>query len=143
MAKEKTETQNNAKPAVKATMLLRKGTRAYIGLYGAAFQRAQKRFEQVKGAADGLFTDLVARGTEIEGRAIDIAKVAQIKTSDRFAAATDKVADFVPVAANSRVAELETEVAELNAQISKLAKPVKKTAINKAKMKTEKTPKAA
>ncbi len=142
MAKVKTEEVLQTKPVVKATALLRKGTRAYIGIYGAAFQRAQMRFEQVKGATDGLFTDLVIRGTEIENRAVGMAKIAQIKTSDRFSAATDKVADLVPVAANSRVAELELEVAQLNAKISKLAKPAKKSAA-KAKMTTEKTSKAA
>jgi len=41
------------------------------------------------------------------------------------------------------VAELELEVAQLNAQISKLTKPVKKSAVKKAKMNTEKTSKAA
>jgi len=143
MAKVKKNATEETKPAQKATALLRKGTRAYIGLYGAAFQRAQLRFEQVKGATDGLFTDLVVRGTEIENRAMDMAKVAQIKTSDRLSAATDKVSDVMPVAANSRVAELELEVAELNAKISKLAKTSKKSVTPKVKMTTEKTSKAA
>jgi len=143
MAKVKTNTPTGTKPSVKATKLLRNGTRAYIGLYGAAFQRAQLRLEKYKSATDGLFGDLVARGTEIETRALDMAKIAQIKTSDSFSAATDKVADFVPLAANSRVAELELEVAKLNAQISKLAKPVKKSTVKKAKMNTKKTSKAA
>lgn len=143
MAKVKANITVEAKPVVKATALLRKGTRAYIGLYGAAFQRAQMRFEQVKGATDGLFNDLVIRGADIENRAVGIAKIAQIKTSDRISAATDKMANFVPVAANSRVAELELEVAQLNAKISKLATPAKKTTASKVKMTTQKTSKAA
>jgi len=69
MAKVKADIKIEVKPVANAAALLRKGTRAYIDLYGAAFQRAQMRFEQVKGATDGLFTDLVERGTEIENRA--------------------------------------------------------------------------
>lgn len=143
MAKVKTDVKVETKPAAQVTALLRKGTRAYIGLYGAAFQRAQIRFDQVKGATDGLFTDLVTRGAELESRAIGMAKIAQIKTSDRISAATDMVVDFAPVAANSRVAELELEVAELNAKIVKLVKPVKKIAEPKVKMTTKKMSKAA
>ena len=142
MAKVKTTVKTEAKPVATTAALLRKGTRAYIGLYGAAFQRAQLRFEQVKGATDGLFGDLVVRGTDIENRAVSMAKIAQIKASDRFNATAEKVADFVPVAANSRVAELELEIAELNAKLTQLVKPAKKTAA-KAKMSTEKTSKAA
>jgi len=44
MAKVKADIKIEAKPAANAAALLRKGTRAYIGLYGAAFQRAQMRF---------------------------------------------------------------------------------------------------
>ena len=142
MAKVKTTVKTEAKPVATTAALLRKGTRAYIGLYGAAFQRAQLRFEQVKGATDGLFGDLVVRGTDIESRAVGMAKIAQIKASDRFTATAEKVADFVPVAANSRVTELELEIAELNAKLTQLAKPVKKTS-SKAKMTTQKTSKAA
>ena len=143
MAKVKADIKIEVKPVANAAALLRKGTRAYIGLYGAAFQRAQMRFEQVKGATDGLFTDLVERGTEIENRAVDMAKLAKTKSSDGISAATDKVADFVPVAANNRVAELELEVAQLNAKISKLVKSAKKAAKPAAKMSTDRTTKAA
>jgi len=142
MAKTKIETTATVKPVLKATELLRKGTRAYIGLYGAAFQRVQMRFEQGKGATDGLFTDLVSRGTEIETRAVNLAMVAQTKTMERLSTVTDKAANFVPVAANNRVAELELEVAQLNAQIEDLAKRAKKSKA-KVKMTTEKTSKAA
>jgi len=62
---------------------------------------------------------------------------------DGISAATDKVADFVPVAANNRVAELELEVAQLNAKISKLVKSAKKAAKPAAKMSTDRTTKAA
>ncbi len=143
MAKAKITPEVETSAVAKATTLLRKGTRAYIGLYGAGFQRAQMRFNQVKRATDGLFTDLVERGTDLETRALGMAKVAQVKTTERFSATADKVADMVPVAANSRVAELEAEVASLNAKIAKLGKPAKKAAAPKVKMTTEKTSKAA
>ena len=142
MANTKIETKKTTKPALNAAALLRKGTRAYIGLYGAAFQRIQMRLEQGKGATDGLFAELVSRGTEIEKRAANIAVVAQTKTMERLSIVTDKAANFIPVAANNRVAELELEVAQLNAQIEDLAKRAKKSKA-KVKMTTEKTSKAA
>jgi len=46
--------------------IVRKGALAYLGLYGFAAERAQKRADQVKAiyakTTDGLFEDLVARG---------------------------------------------------------------------------------
>ncbi len=145
MAKVKTVVET--KTLANAATLLRKGARAYVGLYGAAFERAQMRTNQLIGATDGLFDTLVIRGTDIEARAVNMAKFAQIKASDRVSSAADRVADFVPVAANSRVSELEAEVAALNARIAKFAKPVKKSAPKskayKAKMATDKTVKKA
>ena len=68
MAKTKTA-KKVEKETVKSVALLRKGALAYIGLYGAAYERAKFRFEQVRGGADGLFERLVVKGEEIEGKA--------------------------------------------------------------------------
>jgi len=59
MAKAKTTkaakktTKATQKETFKATALLRKGALAYVGLHGAAYERAKFRFEQVRGATDG------------------------------------------------------------------------------------------
>lgn len=146
----KTKTTKTAKKTIetaqtetlKATALLRKGVLAYVGLHGAAYERAKFRFEQVRGATDGLFDTFVEKGEELEAKATVFAKVAQDKASETFADTTAKVKGVMPTASNDRVSELEAEVTALNKKISamtkKAAKPVKKV-----KMTTEKTVKAS
>jgi len=147
MAKTKTTSAKKAtksaqKETVKATALLRKGVLAYIGLHGAAYERAKFRFEQVRGATDGLFDTFVEKGEELEAKATVLAKDAQAKASETFAGTTAKVKGVMPTASNDRVSELEAELTALNKKISamtkKAAKPVKKV-----KMTTEKTAKKA
>ena len=108
MAKTKTA-KKVEKETVKSVALLRKGALAYIGLYGAAYERAKFRFEQVRGGADGLFETLVVKGEEIEGKATVFAKGAQIKATETFTATTSKVRGVLPTASNDRVEELEAE----------------------------------
>ena len=136
MAKTKTA-KKVEKETVKSVALLRKGALAYIGLYGAAYERAKFRFEQVRGGADGLFETLVVKGEEIEGKATVFAKGAQVKATETFTATTSKVRGVLPTASNDRVEELEAEITKLNKKISAMAK--KKTGA-KTKIKTQKTP---
>jgi 3-oxoacyl-[acyl-carrier-protein] synthase III len=149
-------TKKTAKTAkkveAKTTSTLRKGTLAYLGLYGFAAERATKRVEQVKSlytnATDGLFEDLVARGEKVEEAALETAKTAQKRAVETFETTTDKVKSVVPFGANDRVEELQAEIKTLNKKISALSKkaktPAKKAGINKQVMATEKTaPKAA
>ncbi|WP_427449826.1 hypothetical protein [Litorimonas sp. WD9-15] len=138
------------KTEAKTTSALRKGTLAYLGLYGVAAERARLRAEQVKGlynkTTDGLFEDLVARGEKVEELALDTAKTAQKRAVETFETTTSKVKSIVPTSlpfgANDRVEELEAEVKALNKKISalskKAAKPAKTTGINKDIMKTDK-----
>ncbi len=143
-AKKSTKTPVKAakKETLKATALLRKGVLAYVGLHGAAYDRAKFRLEQVRGATDGLFDTFVEKGEELEAKASVFAKVAQDKASETFAGTSAKVKGVIPTASNDRVSELEAELAALNKKISamtkKAAKPVKKV-----KMTTEKAVKAS
>ena len=134
MAKTKTS-KKVEKNTVKTTDILRKGALAYIGLYGAAYERAKFRFEQVRGATDGLFDTLVVKGEEIEGAATIFAKEAQVKAADRFSSTTSKIRTVLPTASNDRVEELEAEVTKLNKKIAAMGK---KAAPKKAKIKTQK-----
>ncbi len=123
---------------------LRKGTLAYVGLYGMAYERAQTRFTQLRETTDGLFDTLVERGEKIEAQANDAFKGTRETVAKRYAEGSEKVRSVLPTAAKSRVAELEGEIASLNKKIvsmSKKARPSKAAA--KAKMKTTKTAKAA
>jgi len=146
----KKTTKTAKKVEAKTTSALRKGTLAYLGLYGVAAERARLRAEQVKGlynkTTDGLFEDLVARGEKVEELALDTAKTAQKRAVETFETTTSKVKSIVPTSlpfgANDRVEELEAEVKALNKKISALSKkaatPAKKTGINKDIMKTDK-----
>lgn len=129
MAKTNTSIKNE-KDTVKTTAILRKGALAYVGLYGAAFERAKFRFDQVRGATDGLFDTLVVKGEEIEGKATVFAKGAQVKATETFSTTTSKVRGVLPTASNDRVEELEAEVTKLNKKISAMAK---KTTTKKVK----------
>ena len=150
MAKAKTTkaakktTKAAQKETLKATALLRKGVLAYVGLHGAAYERAKFRFEQVRGATDGLFDTFVEKGEELEAKATILAKGAQEKATETFADTTAKVRGVLPTASNDRVEELEAEVAALNKKISALSKKAaKKTPAKKVKMTTEKIVKKA
>lgn len=138
----------------RATAILRKGALAYVGLYGAAYERAKMRTEQVRTAADKaraqgeeFFGDLVVKGENIEKQAGKMAKDAQGTVVGTYEETSEKVRSFVPskilpFSANDRVEELEAEIAALNKKISALSK--KTTKPSKAvKMKTEKTVKTA
>ena len=130
------------KDTVKTTALLRKGVLAYVGLYGAAYERAKFRFEQVRGATDGLFDTFVEKGEELEAKATILAKTAQDKASETFADTSAKVKGVIPAASNDRVAELEAEVTALNKKISALTKKSAKP-VKKVKMTTQKSAKKA
>ena len=130
------------KDTVKTTALLRKGVLAYVGLHGAAYERAKFRFEQVRGATDGLFDTFVEKGEELEAKATILAKTAQDKASETFADTSAKVKGVIPAASNDRVAELEAEVTALNKKISALTKKAAKP-VKKVKMTTQKSAKKA
>jgi len=146
MAKTKTTkaVKTAQKETLKAAALLRKGALAYIGLHGAAYERAKFRFEQVRGATDGLFDTFVEKGEELEAKATVFAKDAQAKATETFNDTTAKVRGVLPTASNDRVEELEAEVAALTKKISGLAKKAsKKAPAKKVKITTEKTVKKA
>jgi hypothetical protein len=124
------KTAKKTTKTVEAKSAVRKGTLAYLGLYGFAAERARLRTEQVKAlynnATDGLFEDLVARGEKVEELAFGTAKTAQKRAVETFETTTDKVKSVVPFGANDRVEELEAEIKTLNKKISALSKKASK-----------------
>ena len=105
------------------TKLARKGFRAYVGLYKAAYEKAQPVIVK---ASKG-FNDLAEKGETVETAAIVIAKDARGKAVKTAEGAAAKVRSVLPIAANDasadRIAELEAEVAKLK---KKAAKPAAK-----------------
>ena len=128
---------------VKARVFARKGALAYVGLYGAAYERAQKRWGQLKTSTDGLFDQLVERGEDIEAKATESFKGTRAKVTERFEEGTEKVKSYLPASANDRVEELQAEIEALNKKIVAMGKKATTAAKSKAKLKTEKTEKAA
>jgi hypothetical protein len=145
----------------QATAILRKGVLAYVGLHGAAYERAKFRAEQVREAAnkartqgEAFFGTLVEKGEEIEKEAGKLAKSTQETVVETYEETTEKVKSFkpssilpaniLPFSANDRVAELEAEVTALNKKIASLSKSTAKKATKPrkkaVKMTTEKTP---
>lgn len=132
-----------------AAELARKGTRAYVGLYGYAFDRAKSRFEQVraftKTSTTTLFDELVEKGEGVESQAATLFKAAQNKTLKTYSEKAEKVKAALPKFANDRVSELEAEVIVLNKKItalSKKAKMARKPVSDKMKTETSDVPAA-
>jgi len=127
----------------RARTFARKGALAYVGLYGAAYERAQMRFGQLKSSTDGLFDQLVERGEELEVKAGETFKGTREMVSERFEDGTEKVKSYLPTSANDRVEQLQAEIEALNKKIVAMGKKASVSAKTKAKMKTTKTSKAA
>ena len=129
----KTETTaETAKTSAKATALLRKGTLAYIGLYGAAYERAKTRYANLRTRTDGLFDTLVEKGEVVEAQVGAYTKKRQVKALETYATTTDKVRSFLPSSANDRVEALEAEIASLNKKVKTLSKKAKTPAAKAA-----------
>lgn len=125
---EKTEIVLNAREAV------RKGWLAYIGLYGAAYERANAL---VTGKGADMFEGFVAKGEEVETRAQDametVRERAQGFYGERFN--MDRMTKLFPnpVANKNRVEELEAEVEALTKKVATLSKkPAAKRTTKKA-----------
>lgn len=117
----------------KTTAMFRKGFRAYVGVYGAAYEAAMPVFEK----AVKNYDDYAAKGEALETVATTYAKDAN-KTvrafaTKRFEMRKAQLLSIVPGAANDRVQELETEIAKLNKKIVKLSKTAPKRATKVAK----------
>ncbi len=102
---------------------IRKGWLAYLGVYGAAYERAN---EILTGKGADMFEDFVAKGEKVETQAqdaiADMRERAQNVYGDRF----DGIRNLFPSARKGRVEELEAEIEALNKKVAALSK--KKTA---------------
>ncbi len=127
MAK-KTETTLTPRDAI------RKGWLAYLGVYGAAYERAEAI---LTGKGAEIFEEFVEKGEEVESRAqdtlADVRERANEMYGDRFS--FDGIRKYFPqnTASKGRVEELEAEVAALNKKIATLTKTKKKASKRSAK----------
>ncbi|MGB6231089.1 MAG: hypothetical protein WBF53_13290 [Litorimonas sp.] len=125
MAKAKTTTKTTRKTKAKVAEVstLRKGARAYLGLYGLAYERAQFRADQLKTVSGELFETLVKKGETLEAQTLELTKDARAKATDLVEDGVETVKNVVPFGVrDNRVEELEAEVAALNKKIAALSK---------------------
>ena len=122
----------------KAQAFARKGTLAYVGLYGLAYDRAKMRADQLATKSGELFETLVKKGEKIEEQGLELTKDAREKATELYSDGVATVKNVVPFGKREdRVEELEAEVTALNKKISALSKKAS------APRKTTKTEKAA
>lgn len=141
MAKAKTTTKKKATKKTVEVSNIRKGARAYLGLYGLAYERAQFRADQLKTASGELFETLVKKGEVLEAQTLELTKGARAKATDLVEDSVETVKNVVPFGVrDNRVEELETEIAALNKKIAALSK---KASTPRKTTKTTKTVKTA
>ncbi len=159
MAKTTKKTTKTSKLAFTANLktpaLVRKGFRAYVGVFGAAYEAALPRYEKAVKTATKNYDDYAARGEKLETVATTYAKDTGKNVTDfakaRFEKRSAQLRSFVPLmkenTAKGRVVELEAEIAKLNKKIAtsaKLAtKKATKTVTKPVTTVTKKTTKAA
>ncbi len=103
---------------LKTTDTLRKGLRAYVGMYGAAYERALPVLQK----AVKNYDSYAVKGAAIEVSATNYAKDAREFATKRFETRAAQVRSFLPGAANDRVEALNAEITGLNKKIAKLSK---------------------
>ena len=129
---------------LRARKLARRGTLAYVGLFGMAFDAAAKRVGKLTEGREELVADLVKRGELLETRAVIAARDAGERVSKIYVEGAEKVRDIVPAplktAANDRVEDLEAEVEKLSRKIKAMnAKAAKATKTTTTKTTTKTT----
>lgn len=101
--------------------VLRKGWLAYLGVYGAAFDRVKPLITDKP--AD-ILEDLIAKGEKVEATAQDVAEDVRERASDFYGEGMDRVREYMPSMnkGSSRVEELEAEIAVLTKKVATLSK---------------------
>ncbi len=131
-------------PVTDAITAIRRTRRAYVGLHGLAFERAQERFEKARLATDKLFDELVVKGEEVEGQFKSVSEDAIEKGRDMIPSVSMPSLALPVLGRGKRVDALKTKVADLQAKLDKMtAKPKKSSKPKKVKtIKTDRTVKA-
>jgi len=147
----KKTTKTNFVANLKTPALVRKGFRAYVGVFGAAYEAALPRYEKAVKDVSKSYDDYAARGEKLETAATAYAKDTRKNVTSfakaRFEKRSAQLRSFVPGSAKGRVVELEAEIAKLNKKIASTAKSTAKkatkTVAKTATTVTEKASKAA
>jgi len=121
---------------LKSPAIVRKGFRAYVGVFGAAYEAALPRYEKAVKTATKSYDDYAARGAKLETAATTYVKDTRKNVASfakaRFEKRSAQLRSIVPGSAKGRVVELEAEIAKLNKKIVSLAKTAPKKVAKKA-----------
>lgn len=131
----KTSTKTVEAKTFKTAISLRKGLRAYVGMYSAAYDRIQP----VLTKAGQNYDAYAVKGEALELAAQSYAKGARGRAAKSYDVVVSKVRSALPNSANDRVAELEAEVATLNKKLVTATKKVTKKTVKTAKKTISKT----
>jgi polyhydroxyalkanoate synthesis regulator phasin len=123
MAKKKEVTQLTPRE------MIRKGWLAYLGVYGAAYERAN---EILTGKGADMFEDFVAKGEKVETQAQDAIADMRERAQDVYGDRLDGFRKIFPSARKGRVEELEAEIEALNKKVAALSKKTTKRSAKKA-----------
>ncbi|WP_306249641.1 hypothetical protein [Parvularcula sp. IMCC14364] len=120
------------KQTPKVVEMARNGWLAYIGMYGAAFERLQPRLEKLNLNTGDVWNELVAKGEAMEDAAQERIQEVRERAEDRYGDQIERVRELMPKAGkdSSEVEVLHDEIAELNKQITSLKRKV--TSLDKA-----------
>lgn len=133
------QTYNSLKPV----QAVRKARRAYVGLFGMAYDRAALRLAKLRATRETLMNDFITKGETIEADAQDMIKDAQSKAGDMAADAGTKAARMIPNLTlpaltgrkAARIAELQGEIEALSTKLDGMKKAAKKPAVKKTSAK--------
>ena len=120
MAKKTETTEGNETTQLTPAEALRNGWLAYLGLYGAAYERVKPLTEKTA----GIVEDLIAKGEKVEANAQDVAEDVRARTNGVYGENFARVRKYFPsfVTKADRVDELEAEVEALNKKVAALTK---------------------
>lgn len=120
MAKKTETPEVNETTQLTPAEALRNGWLAYLGLYGAAYERVKP----LTAKTAGIFENLIAKGEKVEANAQDVAEDVRARTNDLYGDSFAGIKKFLPefVGKNDRVDELEAELEALSKKVAALTK---------------------
>jgi len=118
---------------IKPAAVLRNGWLAYLGLYGAAFERVKPLTSKYADALEGL----IAKGEDVEANAQDVVEDVRERATDFYGEGVNRVRRFLPgaISDTGRIEELEAEIDALNKKVAAMTKKpaAKRTTKSRAK----------
>lgn len=129
-------TQTLEKKTFKPVETVRTARRAYLGLFGMAYDRANMRLNQVRKFSDVTFEDCIERGGKIQAKVIGSTQALKTDAQSKAEATMGDVRETLTKSGQSvlsvmpktirfkgaKITKLEAELAELTAKLERVSK---------------------